>query len=87
METTPTTTFNLRIGTTEYIAQGPTPRYGTYLLTGPRGAALMAMPFSDAPDRYHVVRCSRRGSITELRDRGNAVRLQVIGGELRQVAR
>lgn len=78
-------TFNLTIAGREFVAQGPTPRFGTYLLTGPRGATYLAIPFQSDPTMLFVV--GGRYSATELRIRGNRVLLSTASGELRDVTR
>ena len=78
--------FNLTISGREFTAEGPTPRYGTYLLTGPRGAIYLATPAYIGDDHTFKVIGGRR-SATELRIHGNAVRLTDADGTLRQVAR
>jgi hypothetical protein len=61
---TAATTIN---GTT-YTVQGPLPS-GTYLLTGPRGGQLMAVPFANDRSMLQVRRESRSGLWSPLTDR------------------
>jgi hypothetical protein len=72
----------IKISGREFQVEGPTPRYGTYLLTGPRGATYIAVPaYANAPGIFKVL---GGRSVTELRIAGNVVRLTHRGGDLRQ---
>jgi hypothetical protein len=78
--------FTITISGREFTAEGPTPKYGTYLLTGPRGAVYLATPaYVGDAHTYKVI--GGRYCQTELRINGNAVRLSDASGELVQVAR
>lgn len=79
-------TFNLRIRGREFVAQGPTPRFGTYVLTGPRGASFLAVP-AYTGDAHTFKVLGGRSFCTELRIAGNLVRLTDATGELREAGR
>ena len=74
--------YNLRIKGREFTVSGPNPTYGSYILTGARGAAYVAMPFQDAPDRYFVIGGLGRGVPRDLYIDGNRVILRRDGEEL-----
>jgi hypothetical protein len=71
----------ITIGRTIYKVEGPTPRYGTYLLTGPRGATYLATPafMGDA----HTFKVLGGRQMAALRVRGNRVLLTDAGGALK----
>jgi hypothetical protein len=56
------------IGRTTYDVDQSTTAADTYFLTGPRGATLMAIPFSNNPDLYHAFRLT--GSHADLKVSG-----------------
>ena len=67
------TTSNIRIDGTEYLVQGPLPS-GAYLLTGPRGGELLAVPFVNDRTMLQVRRITRTYSYKPMFDsRGKAV--------------
>lgn len=72
---------NLTIKGREFTVEGPTPRFGTYLLTGPRGYVGIAVPaYVGDSSTFKVI--GGRTCSTELRIGGNAVRLTNESGEL-----
>ena len=72
---------NIKIRGREFTVEGPTPRYGTYLLTGTRGATYLAMPFQNDPSMLFVV---GGRSLHSLYIQGNQVILTTKSGELRE---
>lgn len=80
---------NLTIRGREFTVEGPTPHYGTYLLTGARGAAYLALPMGLANQHIFKVLGYGRAKKT-MRDLyldGNRVLLTDEDGELREWAR
>src|SRR5688572_28344380 len=76
----------IKISGREFQVEGTSPRFGTYVLTGSRGAAYIAVPaYTDAPGIFKVL--GGRYSVTELRIAGNLVRLTDRDGELREATR
>lgn len=74
-------TTTISIQGREFQVEGPTPRFGTYLLTGPRGYVGIAVPaYIGDENTYKVI--GGRNCSTELRINGNAVRLSNASGRL-----
>ena len=74
--TTETRKGSITINGTTYDVQGPTPHYGTFLLTGPRGATYLAVQaYTGDEDTLKLIGLGRGSGVYVHRDQASRAKL------------